>query len=87
MELLSVRSWVREFVQWSSCVTLLTPTLHWQDPEHPEWPEHYSSGQAIADRCGSDSAVLGKQLPLGLKIKDQTFSILSRESRNLIFFL
>lgn len=37
--------------------------------------------------CGSDSGVFGKQLPLGLKIKDQPFSILSRESRNLIFFL
>lgn len=80
-------SLVREFMHWSSPVTLLTPTLHGQDPEHPEWPEHWSSGQAAADRCGSDFAVFGKQLPLGLKIKDQPFSILSRESRNLIFFL
>lgn len=40
----------------------------------------------FADRCGSDSTVFGKQLPLGLKIKDQPFSILSRESRNSIFF-
>ena len=38
----------------------------------------------LAGRCGSDPTVFAKQLPLGW-IKDQPFSILSRESRIFIF--
>ena len=40
MKLLSVWSWDREFVQWSSFIMVLTPAPQQQDPEHLKHPEH-----------------------------------------------
>lgn len=85
VKLLSVWSWVREFVQRNSCVTLLTLTLHWQDPEHPEWPEHWSSGQAVWRQMWQWLYCVWKAAASW--VKHQPFSLLSRESRHLIFFL
>lgn len=71
--------------QWSSFVrfSLLLPnnrTLSAQSALGTEVQD-----EQFARRCGSDSIVFGNQLLLGW-IKDQPFSIFSRESRIFIFF-